>query len=235
MFDLFHRRTSAECTGLSRRDFLRVGGLSALGLSLATFFRLQQQAAASETRPTRRSDVNCILLWMHGGPSHIDTLDPKPDAPAEIRGEFRSIPTVLPGVRVCEHLPLLASRSDRWALVRSLTHKSNDHSASHHIMLTGRSDLPPGFNPSQPRPTDHPSIAAIAGAVTQTRNNLPPAIVLPDKIVHNTGRVIPGQFAGVMGHARDPWFLEASAFEPRAYGAFPEYEFDHQEREYTAK
>src|SRR4051794_15961420 len=109
MFDLFHRRTSAECTGLSRRDFLRVGGLSALGLSLATFFRLQQQAAASDdSPPRRRSDVNCTLLWMHGGPSHIDTLDPKPDAPVEVRGEFHSIPTSLTGVRVCEHLPLLS-------------------------------------------------------------------------------------------------------------------------------
>jgi hypothetical protein len=97
-------------------------------------------------------------------------------------------------------------------------------------MLTGRSDKPTGFNPSKPMASDHPSLAAIAGAVTKARNNLPPAIVLPDKIVHNSGRVIPGQFAGVMGQARDPWFIEASAFEPKAYGAFPEYEFDHQER-----
>src|SRR6185503_8045498 len=91
------------------------------------------------------------------------------------------------------------------------------------------------FNSSAPSPTDHPSIAAVAGAVTSSRNNLPPAIVLPDKIVHNTRRVIPGQFAGIMGRARDPWFIEASAFEPRAYGAYPEYEFDHQERPHEAK
>jgi hypothetical protein len=102
-------------------------------------------------------------------------------------------------------------------------------------MLTGRSDKPVGFNPSKPMPTDHPSLAAIAGAVTAARNNLPPALVLPDRIVHNTGRVIPGQFAGAMGQKRDPWFLEASAFEPKAYGAFPEFEFDHQERPREAK
>ena len=120
-------------------------------------------------------------------------------------------------------------------VVRSLTHKSNDHSLGHHIMLTGRSDAPAGFNPSAPTPTDHPSIAAIAGAVTTARNNLPPAIVLPERLIHFSGRVIPGQFAGVMGRARDPWFLEASLYEPKAYGAYPEYEFDHQQREYTPK
>src|SRR5262245_34697246 len=105
MFDLFRARTSADCTGVSRREFLRVGGISAFGLSLANFLRLQQQAAANEGAPPRRRDVNCILLWMQGGPSHIDTFDPKPDAPAEVRGDFATIPTVLPGIRLCEHLP----------------------------------------------------------------------------------------------------------------------------------
>src|SRR5262249_48820175 len=123
-----------------------------------------------------------------------------------------------------EHLPLLARRSHLWALVRSLTHRSNDHSAGHHIMLTGRSDLPPGFNPNTPRPGDWPSVAAVAGAVTRPRNNLPPAAVLPQR------RAPPGQFAGRMGPARNPWFIEASPSAPRGYGAYPEYGFDHQER-----
>ena len=98
------------------------------------------------------------------------------------------------------------------------------------IMLTGRSDLPPGFDPGKARPSDWPSIAAVAGALTRPRNNLPPAVVLPERLVHNTGRVIPGQFAGEMGPQRDPWFIEASPFDPNAYGAYPEYEFDHQQR-----
>src|SRR5262249_28902861 len=156
--------------------------------------------------------------------------DLKPDAPADIRGEFKPIATRTPGVQIVEHLPRLAQRSDRWALVRSLTHRTNGHSEGHFFMLTGRSVLPPGFNGNKPQPTDWPSIAAVAGAAMRPRNNLPPAIVLPDKIVHNTGRVIPGQFAGIMGQHKDPWFVEASPFDPRAYGAFPEYEFDHQER-----
>ena len=151
-----------------------------------------------------------IYIFLSGGLAQHESFDPKPDAPDGIRGEFGTIATKTPGVRITEHLPTLAACSDKWAMVRSLTHKSNDHSLGHHIMLTGRSDTPPGFNPSAPTPTDHPSIAAIAGAVTRMRNNLPPAIVLPDRIVHNTGRVIPGQFAGVMGRSRDPWFIEAS-------------------------
>jgi uncharacterized protein (DUF1501 family) len=215
---------------LTRRSALQAGAVGLLGLGLE-HLTLLRAASGSASHSTK----SVIYIFLSGGLAQHESFDPKPDAPDGIRGEFGTIATRTPGVRITEHLPLLASRSDRWALVRSLTHKSNDHSASHHIMLTGRSDLPPGFNPSLPRPTDHPSIAAIAGAVTPSRNNLPPAIVLPDKIVHNSGRVLPGQFAGVMGRARDPWFLEASAFEPRAYGAFPEYEFDHQQREYTVK
>ncbi len=73
-------------------------------------------------------------------------------------------------------------------------------------------------------------MAAIAGALTAPRNNLPPAVILPEKLVHNSGRVIPGQLAGVMGPARDPMLIEASPFDPKAYGGYPEYEFDHEER-----
>jgi Protein of unknown function (DUF1501) len=98
------------------------------------------------------------------------------------------------------------------------------------IMLSGRTPLPPGFSSNMPKPTDWPSIAAIAGAATRPRNNLPPAVILPEKLVHFSGRVIPGPFAGQMGSARDPWLIEASPYDARAYGAYPEYEFDHQER-----
>jgi hypothetical protein len=189
------------------------------------------RALAAPLPPRARS---VIYIFLSGGLSQLDSFDLKPDAPEEIRGEFRPIETNTPGIRICEHLPLLARRSHLWALVRSLTHPSNDHSAGHHIMLTGRSDLPAGFNPSLPRPADWPAIAAVAGAATRPRNNLPPAVVLPEKLVHNTGRVIPGQFAGVMGARRDPWFIEASPFDPRAYGAYPEFEFDHQERPRTS-
>jgi hypothetical protein len=167
---------------------------------------------------------------LSGGLAQQESFDLKPDAAPEYRGEFKPIATRTPGIQICEHLPQLAERSHLWALVRSLTHRSNDHSAGHHIMLTGRSDLPSGFDPSRPRPTDWPSIAAVAGAATRPRNNLPPAAVLPERLIHNTGRVIPGQFAGMMGELRNPWFIEASSYDPLSYGAYPEYRFDHKER-----
>lgn len=212
-----------------RRAALRAGSVGILGLGLAELRELR--AAAPALRPRAQS---VIYIFLSGGLAQHDSFDLKPDAPDGIRGEFAPIATATPGIRICEHLPLLAKRSASWSLVRSLTHKTNNHSDAHHAMLTGRSDLPPGFDPNRPKSSDWPSVASVIGAVTAVRNNLPPAVVLPDRIVHNTGRVLPGQFAGIMGRNRDPWFLEASGFEPKAYGAYPQYEFDHQGRPYTA-
>lgn len=210
----------------TRRHAIQAGAVGLLGLGLSELNALR---AAS-----KHSAKSVIYVFLSGGLAQHESFDPKPDAPDAIRGEFGTTATKTPGLRITEHLPKLAECSDKWCVVRSLTHPSNDHSLSHHIMLTGRSDKPVGFDPSAPKSSDHPSLASIASAVTKSRNNLPPAIVLPDRIVHNSGRVIPGQFAGVMGRARDPWFLEASAFEPKAYGAYPQYEFDHQQRVYSA-
>jgi hypothetical protein len=97
-------------------------------------------------------------------------------------------------------------------------------------MLTGHSDLPKGFSPLGPQPGDWPSMSSVAGSVLPPRNNLPPAAVLPDRLVHATRRVIPGQYAGIMGQRHDPWFIEAAPFSSNSCGAFPEYEFDHQDR-----
>jgi hypothetical protein len=211
----------------SRREALQAGAIGLLGLGISDWQRLRAEPAGSAK--------SVIFIFLSGGLAQHESFDPKPEAPETIRGEFGTIATQTPGLRISEHLPRLAACSKKWALVRSLTHSSNDHSLGHHIMLTGRSDSPAGFNPNKPQPTDHPSIAAIVGAVAPARNNLPPAIVLPERLVHNTGRVIPGQFAGVMGRGRDPWFLEASPFEPKAYGAFPAFEFDHQQRRYEPR
>lgn len=212
---------------LPRRTALTAGAIGLLGLGMNHLAALQ--AAGAEPPAVSRGKA-CIFIFLSGGLAQHESFDLKPDAPAEIRGEFEPIATRTPGIQICEHLPLLAARSPSWAICRSLTHSSNEHSQGHHIMLTGRSDLPPNFDPSRPRDTDHPSIAAIAGAVTRPRHNLPPAIALPERLIHNSGRVIPGQFAGRMGARRNPWFIEASPFHPRSYGAFPEYAFDHQDR-----
>ena len=215
----------------TRRIALQAGAVGLLGLGMNHLEALRAMAAGAASRAVGMPRAkSAIYIFLSGGLAQHDSFDLKPDAPEDIRGEFKPISTNTPGLQICEHLPLLAQRSHLWALLRSLTHRSNDHSAGHHIMLTGQSDLPPGFDPTRPKSTDWPSIASVAGAVMPPRNNLPPAVVLPDRLVHYSGRVIPGQFAGIMGARRDPWFIEASPYNPLAYGAYPDFEFDHQER-----
>jgi uncharacterized protein (DUF1501 family) len=128
--------------GPTRRAFLRVGGLSVLGLALPDFLRLRARAA--EQKATASA---CILLWMQGGPSHLDTLDPKPDAPAEVRGEFGTVRTSHSGVRLCEHLPLLARRTDLFSIIRGHDPRNGSHGVADHLMMSGQP-----FNPSLPFP-----------------------------------------------------------------------------------
>src|SRR5688572_14038687 len=214
----------------SRRTMLQAGSIGLLGLGMNHLAGLRQASAAEGTQRPAGKAKSCIYIFLSGGLAQHDSFDMKPEAADNIRGEFKSIATKTPGIQICEHLPMLAERSHLWAIVRSLTHPSNDHSLGHHIMLTGRTPAPVGFSPNGPKRTDFPSIAAIAGAATPIRNNLPPAVILPERLVHYSGRVIPGQFAGQMGSHRDPWFIEASPFHNTSYGAFPTYKFDHQER-----
>src|SRR4051794_23912069 len=171
------------------------------------------------TQRTRARSV--IYVFLSGGLTQLDSFDLKPDAPAEIRGEFKPIATRTPGIQICEHLPLLAARSHLWALCRSLSHPYTGHSQGHLAMLTGRTPMPPGFDANKPKPTDWPSIASIAQRLLPRRNNLPPAVVLPELLIHRQGRVIPGQFAGEMGSHWDPWVIAASPYNPVSYGAYP--------------
>src|SRR5262245_52379997 len=116
--------------GLSRRLFLRAGSLGVAGLGLAQLLRNDEARAAggrNRTTPGLGRARSVIVLYLYGAPSQMDTLDPKPDAPAEARGEFKTIPTRLPGVRVCEHLPRIAGLLDRVSLIRSLTHPYPTH------------------------------------------------------------------------------------------------------------
>lgn len=209
----------------TRRTALQAGCVGLLGLGMNHLHALR--AAAGPNATTRPSAGAVIYIFLSGGLAQHDSFDPKPEAPDNIRGEFRPIATATPGISICEHLPLLAQRSEKWALVRSLTHPYNEHSQGHMAMLSGRTPMPPTFNASKPMPEDWPSIAAVAADQTRPRNNLPPAVVLPERLIHRTGRVIPGQFAGQMGRRREPWFIEASPFNATTYGAYPEYEFHH--------
>ena len=160
---------------LQRRQMLQAGGIALLGLGLSHLEGLRA-AAPGGARGRQRS---AIFVFLSGGLGQHDSFDMKPDAPLEIRGEFSPIPTRTPGVSICEHLPLLANRSDQWALVRSLTHPYNEHSLGHHVMLTGRTPAPPGFNDSKPRPSDFPCIASVVTGVVPPRNNLPSSVPCP--------------------------------------------------------
>ena len=219
-------------TQVTRRCAIQAGAVGLLGLGFNHLAALKALAAPATSAPVPRAK-SVIYIFLSGGLAQHESFDMKPDAPEEICGEFRPIATRTPGIEICEHLPELAKRSPKWALVRSLTHPSNDHSAGHHIMLTGRTELPAGFDPNKPKSSDWPGIAALASALVPPRNNLPPAVVLPDKIVHNSGRVIPGQFAGLLGQRHEPWFLEMSPYHPQHYGAYPEFLFHHEKGRVT--
>ena len=219
----------------SRRVAMQIGALGLLGLGTNHITGLRALAAENASPVPTVKPKGVIYIFLSGGLGQHDSFDPKPDAPENIRGEFKPIATCTPGIRICEHLPRLAERSDRWALVRSLTHPYNEHSLGHHVMLTGRTPAPSGFDGNRPKPTDFPSIASVVTGLFAPRNNLPPAAVLPEKLVHVTGRTIPGQFAGEMGPRVDPWFIEASNYRDASYvhGAFPEYGFQRADGKAT--
>jgi hypothetical protein len=191
---------SSDCTGLSRRTFLRIGGLSALGLSLPDFFHLQQAAAAAEPKLDRKA-VNCILLWMQGGPSHHDTFDPKPEAPAEIRGEFGTIPTTLPGVRIVEHLPLLARQTDKFSIIRGHDPKNGSHGTADHLMMSGHK-----FNPALPFPCYGSVIAKERGY----RNGMLPFVQLG----RNIDRRFNGGIGGFLGDEFNPFEVPDDPNQP---------------------
>jgi uncharacterized protein (DUF1501 family) len=180
------------CDGLTRRDFLRAGAVSAgaVGLSLAELTRL-------EAAPSRSKDINCILLFLVGGPSQLDTWDLKPGAPDEVRGPFRPIRTNAPGVAICEHFPLMARMADRYAIVRSVHHgEAPIHETGHQLMQTGR--LSRGGQ-------DHPHYGAVLSRLRGPRGGGAPVSVVVPAPIGNTGvRISHGQGAGYLGAAHEP-------------------------------
>ena len=124
--------------GISRRNLLRVGGLSALGLTLPGLLKARADGSPAKPRTgSSKQDIAIILLWMGGGPSHIDTFDPKPDATQEIRGPFKALATNVSGIQISEHLPKLAKQMDKFSIVRSVTSPDGTHETATHYLLTG--------------------------------------------------------------------------------------------------
>jgi hypothetical protein len=221
---------------LSRRTAVQAGAVGLLGLGVNHLRELR--AADRSTSSVAAPAKSCVYIFLSGGLSQHESFDLKPGAPDGIRGEFAPIATATPGIDICEHLPRLARQSHLWSLLRSLTHSTNDHTRGHYLMLTGRSTVPPAFRGDRkPRPGDWPSIASVVGDALPRRNhNLPPAIVLPERLIHWSGGVIPGNYGGQMGAHRDPFFIEASPYgNPFWKGAYPEYTFPNETKKPPAE
>ena len=191
--------------GISRREVLQVGYSGLLGMGLTSVMGQGRPAFAANTGFGKAKSV--ILVFLTGGPPHLDTFDMKPDAPAEIRGEFQPRDTKVPGIRISEHLPGFADRMDRLAIVRSLTHKNNGHLPATHWVLTGRAipGLPENVGADKIRSrTDWPSYSSAVNYLRPRTDGMPSGVNLPTYL--QEGPLLwPGQYAGCMGTKHDPW------------------------------
>ncbi len=202
-----------ERTRSTRREALRAGGLVLGGLTLESMFG---QRARADT-PRLGKARSCILIFQWGGPSHLDTWDPKPDAPEDIRGPFQAIETSVPGIRVSEHFPLLAARTEHLAIVRSMSHEDVAHLSTVHRLQTGHLAPRPNSDADPPSPADWPHLGSIIAKVQPIRGSLPPAVTMPWIVSHPAapGGKAPGQHGGWLGGASDPFLV---AGDPNAEG-----------------
>ncbi len=190
------------CDGLSRRDFLHAGSLTALGLSLSELEALKAEGAVRGNR-----ERNCIFLFLVGGPSQIDTFDPKPDAPSEVRGPYRPIKTNVGGMRISEIFPRTARVADKFAIVRSMYHTAAGvHDTGHQMMQTGRL-----FESG----AEHPHVGCLLGYLRGRGSDLPPHVVLPQPIGNTGGNLPHGQSAGYLGKDHNPFVLNADPSDPK--------------------
>jgi hypothetical protein len=186
-----------SCDGVTRRDVLRVGSLTALGLSLPRLLELRARASAGQAD----REISCILIWLQGGISHIDSFDPKPQAPEEIRGEFGAIATNVPGIQLCDPLPELARRQDKYSILRSLNPKNGSHGVADAYMMSGHP-----FNQS----VVYPSYGAVVARERGDRNAMPPYVQLGAAIDQRFG----GGVAGFLGDQYNPFVLPGDASRP---------------------
>jgi hypothetical protein len=201
MLNLTGTGKSHTCNGITRRDFMQVGALGAIGLSLPQFYAAQAAGAAKSD-----NDRACIMIFNLGAPSHIDTFDMKPEAPAEIRGPFQPIATASPAIQVSEILPLHAKVADRFSFVRSVHHGGAAvHDAGWQMMQTGRL-FTGGINT--------PHVGAAVSYLRGRKTDLPPFAVLPFLMGRGGGNMPNGQAGGFLGKAHDPFVLNADPSQP---------------------
>src|SRR5438270_11947359 len=197
--------------GVTRRTFLHAGAISTLGLTLADHFAACGLASGSHPASAKPqaadADVNCIMLFLVGGPSHIDTWDPKPDAPAEVRGPFQPTATNVPGLQISEIFPRMARHADKYSLIRSCYHTATAvHDTGYQMMQTGR--LFTGG-------IEHPHAGCVLGYVRGSRGEMPPHVLLPRPIGRTGGNLPHGQNAGYLGKQFDPFVLNADPADPK--------------------
>lgn len=200
------RNKRSFCDGMSRRNLLQAG----LSASAAGTLGITQALAAQSQSPTTggsnaKDDVSIIILFLQGGLSTIDTLDMKPEAPAEFRGEFDPISTVVPGMQVCEHLPGVAGVADRFSLLRNFTHHDSGHGPADHYMLTGYAPRA-GFNGSLKPNNQYPSHGSVISKKLGPRGSVPPYVCLPK--MHRSGG------AAYLGASHEPFEVEADPNAP---------------------
>ena len=182
---------------IARRDLLQVGSLGLLGLTVPSLIR---QASAGGLRPGAAK--SCLLFFLDGGPGQHDMWDMKPNAPAQVRGEFKPIRTTVPDIHVCEGLPELSRQMHHLSLVRSVTHDVMVHSAATYYMLTGRHPLPAGNLIIKEEPDNFPPVGSVL-AQQRPLKDIPEYVHLPD-IMWDAGHDLPGQRAGFLGPGFDP-------------------------------
>ena len=212
---------SASLKLLSRRAALRIGGASGVSLSALGSASLSRSAfAAQPSLPLAEAAASfgraksVILFFLLGGPSQHDTWDPKPDAPAEIRGEFKPISSALPGLSVGELMPRTAKLADRLAVIRSMITGDNSHSSSGYQMLTGVPHVPLGVeNATKKAPNLAPCAAAIVKSLRTEQGKLPASIVVPEHVWNDGNVSWPGQDAGFLGQKHDPWLIPCDPSE----------------------
>lgn len=207
MLSLFHSFPRSQ-SGHLRREFLRAGGLGALGLSLPWLDGSLGAAVRPAIGATAGRAKSCIILFLMGGPPQHSTFDPKPNAPQEVRGAFGPIATAVPGIQLCELWPKTALVTDRLAILRAVSTGDNAHSSSGYYMLTGQPHAPMNAENANPGfPNDSPNLGAIVRRLSASRGQLPAAIRLPHRIFNTDGSVWPGQDAGYLGQSVEPWLL----------------------------
>jgi len=194
-----------------RREFLQIGASSFVGLGLPSLLAAREAASASQAQSPR----SVILVVLAGGLSHIDTVDMKPDAPAEIRGEFKPIPTAVPGIQICEHLPKLAERLKHWVIVRSMSHEEYNHLPGTHRLLTG-AKMPLQRNTDLDNilsRRDWPCYAAGLNFVRPRHDGVPNGVTLPHALIEGP-LIWPGQHAGFLGPSHDPLIVTQDPNSP---------------------